>query len=83
MLWECINNLKVGKAAGVDGLCAKIIKCLPMYDIERLNCLFNTMLKVRYTTDNFSLVCLVSILKDKNGDTTRFEKFGCVAIASV
>ena len=53
-----------------------------MYGMERC-CLFNMMLKVGYIPDNFSSVCQEPILRNKNGDTTCFDNFRCVSIASV
>ena len=73
----------MGKAAGAGALCTEMIKCLPMYAIERLCCLFNRILKVYYTPNNFSSVCLVPIIKKKNRDTTCSDNFRYVAIAYV
>ena len=77
------NNMKCGKAAGVDNLTMEHIVYSHPSIILHLCKLFNLMLKHGYVPDQFGRGIVIPLVKDKNGDVTNSENYRGITVSPV
>jgi len=66
---KCARSMKLGKASGPDDLTVEYILNAHPILITHLCCLFKTIIKHNYVPTDFGLGTIVSLLKDKAGDS--------------
>jgi hypothetical protein len=64
------NNLKLGKAAGIDKIVAEHIIHAHPYTIYHLTNVFNLVIIHGYVPNKFGHVIIVPLLKDRCGDVS-------------
>ena len=70
LLYDCIESLKLRKAAGHDGVTSEHIVFGGNALAVHLCLLFNSMLRHSFVPSDFRFGLIKSVLKDKNGDIT-------------
>ena len=72
---ECLKTIKLGKAAGLDGLAAEHFVFSHSIICIHLSLLFTSMLIHRYSSASLTKSALVPILKNKQGDTSNKNNY--------
>ena len=76
------NQLKSGKAAGMDGLTAEHLKFAPDRLDIHLALIFNSLVRHSFLPDIFMPVRIVPIVKNATGDVTSSKNYRPVGIAT-
>ena len=77
---DSLKKVKLGKSAGIDRLAAKHIVYSHTCISVHLAMLFTSMLTYGYLPDAFMTTPIISILKNKNGDTSAKNNYRPIAI---
>ena len=78
---RAIRDLKLGRAAGPDGICAEhLVYCHPLVCVL-LSLLFRLMFMYRYVPDSFGLGMISPLLKGDNCNRTVAENYRAITIS--
>ena len=78
-----MRKLKLGKAAGIDGITAEhIIHSFPSIYVH-LKFLFNIMITHSYVPNMFGCGILIPIIKDKTGNSASVENYRPITLCPV
>ena len=76
LLGDCIDNLKLRKAAGHDGITGEHIIVFGGNDfVVHMWLLFNSMLRHLFVPSEFRFGLIKSVLKDTHGDITSTDMY--------
>lgn len=79
---KCIKNLKLQKAAGLDGIEAEhIVYCHPIV-VDLLYVLFNSILFHEYVPRDFCKGVIIPLVKDRNDDVTSSSNYRAITLSS-
>ena len=76
------SQLKLGKAAGMDGLASEHLKSAPVKIDFHLALIFNALVRHAYLPDDFMPVRIAPIVKSTTGDLSSSKNYRPVAIAT-
>jgi hypothetical protein len=77
------NQMKRGKAAGIDNLCLEHIIFSHSSIIVHLYKFFNLLLKHEYVPSQFGLGIVIPLLKDRNGNVCSSENYRGITVSPV
>ena len=80
---ECFKSIKLGKAAGLDGLVAEHFVFSHNIICVRLSLLFASMLTHGCLPTSLKQSAIVPILKNRQGDTSDKNNYRLIAIVTV
>jgi hypothetical protein len=78
-----INNLKVGKAYGPDGIAAEAVKYGDELLVIHLTLLFNMFVTHCYILQDLIVTMIVPMLKNKAGDVTDVNNKHAIALSNI
>jgi len=77
------NNLRIGKAAGIDNIVAEhIIHAHPAI-IYHLTKLFNQLILHSYVPNTFGHAIIVPLVKDRNGDVSKLSNYRGISLSPI
>jgi len=77
------NNLKMGKAAGIDHIVAEHIIYAHPAVVSHLNKLFNLMIIHGYVPNKFGHSIIVPLIKDRCGDLSKMSNYRGISLSPV
>ena len=79
---KCLHTMKIGKAAGCDGIETEhVVNTHPIL-VPILAALFNAMLQHGYVPDNFGRGIIIPLIKDKSGDASSSSNYRDITLSS-
>ena len=79
---KCVRQLKLGKAAGADGLMSEhFLNAHPIVVIE-LTHFFNALIKHCYVPNSFGLGIVIPLVKDISGDLSNMNNYRGITLSS-
>jgi len=80
---DAINELKIGKSPGLDGLYAEHYKCAGDKLSFLMAMVINAMFTHSYFPSNIMETVIIPIIKDKRGDVTDKDNYRPIAITNI
>jgi hypothetical protein len=77
------NQMKRGKAAGIDNVCLEHIIFSDPSIIVHLCKVFNLLLKHEYVPSQFGLGIVIPLLRDRNGNVCSSENYRGITVSPV
>ena len=79
----CLKKLKLGKAAGIDGLTAEhLFYCHPLITVQ-LSILFNGMLKSGHVPPDFGTGIIIPLIKNTDGNAASKDNYRGITLSPV
>lgn len=82
MLDACLRSMKLGKAAGVDGLEVEHLLYAHPIVLELVVDLFNSMFHNGYVPDSFARGIIIPVIKDKLGSEDDVNNYRAITLSS-
>jgi len=79
----CINNLKLGKAAGIDKITAEHLYYTHPYISDLLSVLFKCCLIHGIVPNSFGTSIIIPLVKDTSGDVTKTSNYRGIALSPI
>ena len=80
---SCIRKMKMGKAAGVDGLTTEhLLYCHPLITVQ-LSLIFTSMVKFGYVPPDFGVGIIIPLIKNVDGNATCKDNYRGITLSPV
>ena len=83
MVGRCISSMKVGKAAGCDGLTVEHLTHSHPFLVSLVTDLFNACIETEYVPNDFGRGILVPLLKSNDLDSTKVDNYRGITLSCV